>query len=59
LIDLFFNEGNLNAEIYEDMLRNQIVPAIRANNSCHCWRRHWEHLVPTKWCCVTHTWKRC
>jgi len=29
LISLFFIEGNLNAEIYEGMLRNQIVFAIR------------------------------
>jgi len=29
LIGLFFIEGNLNAEIYEGMLRNQIVFAIR------------------------------
>jgi len=30
LIGLFFIEGNLNTAIYEDMLRNQIVSAIRA-----------------------------
>lgn len=30
MIGPFFIEGNLNAEICEDMLRNQIVPAIRA-----------------------------
>lgn len=30
LISLFFIEGNLNAETYKNMLRNQIVPAIRA-----------------------------
>jgi len=30
LIGPFFIEGNLNAAIYEDMLRNQIVPVIRA-----------------------------
>jgi hypothetical protein len=29
LIGSFFIEGNLNAEIYEAMLRNHIVPAMR------------------------------
>lgn len=27
----FFIDGNLNAEKYEDMLRNEVVPAIIAN----------------------------
>jgi len=30
LMSLFFIEGNLNAEIYEDVLRSQVVSVIKA-----------------------------
>ncbi|KYN17352.1 hypothetical protein ALC57_10328, partial [Trachymyrmex cornetzi] len=40
LIDPFFIDGNLNSAKYEDMLRNEIVPAIRrivGDNFAHTW----------------------
>lgn len=45
----FFIEGNLNANIYLDLLRNQILPAINNlfdGNIQNIW-------FPTRWCIAT------